>query len=102
VAAFDTLAASKRFRDAGFEQQQAEALASALREIASPIDTSALATKADLEAGLAGLKADTKADLAELKAELINKLYTVVFSAVIFNAIVVVGAMLGLVKMMAK
>lgn len=45
--AFDTLAASKALREAGFDQRQAEAVAGAMRE-AVTADRAALATKADL------------------------------------------------------
>ena len=55
--AFDTLAASKALRDAGFEDRQAEAVTGVVRHaVGAGRDT--LATKADLETGLAGLRAD--------------------------------------------
>lgn len=44
---FDTPAASKALREAGFDQHQAEAVAGAMRE-AVTADRAALATKADL------------------------------------------------------
>ena len=49
--AFDTLAAGKRLRDAGMKQEQAEAVAAAVRE-----GQGDLVTKADLRAELAGLE----------------------------------------------
>ena len=55
--AFDTLAAAKALRDAGFEDRQAEAVTGVVRHaVGAGRDT--LATKADLETGLAGLRAD--------------------------------------------
>ena len=45
--AFDTLAASKALREAGFDQRQAEAVAGAMRQ-AVTADSAVLATKADL------------------------------------------------------
>lgn len=45
--AFDTLAASKALREAGFDQRQAEAVAGAMRQ-AVTADRAVLATKADL------------------------------------------------------
>ena len=65
AATFDTYAAAKRLRDAGFDERQAEAAVSMVRDAAGA-DREHLATKADL----AELKAELKADLAELKAEL--------------------------------
>ena len=74
AAAFDTYAAAKRLRDAGFDERQAEAAVSMVRDAAGA-DREQLATKADVEAlrtatkaDLAELRAATKADLAELRA----------------------------------
>ena len=74
ATAFDPLAAARDLKAAGFEQEQAEALAAQLR-VAAGADHADLATKADLaelraatKADLAELRAATKADLAELRA----------------------------------
>ena len=64
-AAFDTYTAAKRLRDAGFDEHQAEAAVSMVRD-ATAADRDQLATKADL----AELRADTRADLAALEARL--------------------------------
>ena len=82
AATFDTCAAAKRLRDAGFDERQAEAAVSMVRDAAGA-DREQLATKADLDAlesrvdaKLAGLetrlRADlaTKADLETLRSEL--------------------------------
>lgn len=58
----DTLAFSKKLRDAGAD----EALAEAIVEGITGADTSELATKGDL----AELRAATKADIAEVKGEI--------------------------------
>ena len=55
--AFDTLAAAKALREAGFEDRQAEAVTGVVRH-AVGADRDTLATKADLETGLASLRAD--------------------------------------------
>ena len=60
AATFDTYAAAKRLRDAGFDERQAEAAVSMVRDAAGA-DREQLATKADL--------AELKADFAELKAD---------------------------------
>ena len=57
AAAFDTCTAAKRLRDAGFDEHQAEAAVSMVRD-ATGADREQLATKADLAAGIADLKAD--------------------------------------------
>ena len=82
TAAFDTYTAAKRLRDAGFDERQAEAAVSMVRDAAGA-DREQLATKADLaalesrvDAKLAALetrlRADlaTKADLETLRSEL--------------------------------
>ena len=64
AAAFDTYAAAKRLRDAGFDERQAEAAVSMVRD-ATGADRGDLATKADLDE----LRRETKADLDELRRE---------------------------------
>ena len=71
ATAFDPLAAARDLKAAGFESEQAEALAAQLR-FAAGADHADLATKADiaaLKADIDALRADTKADLAELRAD---------------------------------
>ena len=58
AATFDTYAAAKRLREAGFNESQAEAAVSMVRDAAGA-DREQLATKADL----AELRAATRADL---------------------------------------
>ena len=48
ASTLDTLEIAKRLKDAGFSDNQAEALTGVLRE-ASEVDLSGLATKSDLE-----------------------------------------------------
>ena len=65
--AFDPLAASKAFREAGLDERQAEAIASAMRQAAA--DRSDMATQADMVA----LKSDIgaqKTDIAALKVDI--------------------------------
>ena len=64
---FDTLAYVKTLRDAGVEEKQAEAQATALATVLKSSATD-LATKSDLDL----LKAELKRDLSETKAELIR------------------------------
>lgn len=86
--AFDTLAQAKRMRDAGFTEEQAEALASAMRDAsAPPVDATHLATKADL---------------AEMKADLLKWMIGMILGSVCFNAVIVVSAMIGLLKLAGK
>ena len=70
ATAFDPLAAARDLKAAGFEQEQAEALAAQLR-FAAGADHADLATKADidtLKGGLDALRSETKGDIAELRA----------------------------------
>ena len=57
TAVFDTYTAAKHLRDAGFDERQAEAAVSMVRDAVSA-DRGELATKADLVAAIADLKAD--------------------------------------------
>ena len=79
---FDTLSAAKRLREAGFNEDQAEAIAEGMREAATA-DRSELATRADLAA--------LKADLAAVRIEM--RIYGIIVLAIagklfgIFNAV---------------
>ena len=66
AAAFDTYAAAKRLRDAGFDERQAEAAVSMVRDAAGA-DREQLATKADLT--------EVRADLAGLEARMYRALW---------------------------
>ncbi len=66
AAAFDTLSTARDLEAAGFERQQAEAIAGAVRQ-ASAADRDALATKADL-ADLESRLMSTLATKTELRA----------------------------------
>jgi hypothetical protein len=74
AVAFDTLKYAKRLKEAGFTEQQAEALASAQVDL---IEAN-LATKADifgLKRDLKDLEGGLKRDLKELEHRLVAKLY---------------------------
>ena len=79
--AFDTLGIARDLEAAGVERRQAEAHAEALRK-ATAFRLEHLATKADL-APLA-----TKAELAALETRLTQRMYTVVFAAVLANGVI--------------
>ena len=66
AATFDTYAAAKRLRDAGFDERQAEAAVSMVRDAAGA-DREQLATKADV--------AELKGDLAGLDARMYRALW---------------------------
>ena len=69
ATAFDPLAAARDLKAAGFEPEQAEALAAQLR-FAAGADHADLATKADVEAlkgDIDALRAATKADVEALR-----------------------------------
>jgi hypothetical protein len=72
TATLDTLKIAKRLRDAGFSEAQAESVTDAIREGS---DSQDLVTKAQLDAGLAGLNAELKGDIAEVKSEIIKWMF---------------------------
>ena len=94
--AFDTLAAARALREAGFEDRQAEAVTGVVRH-AVGADRDTLATKADLETGLAASRADLETGLAASRADLETGLATL--RADIYLALWVQGA--GIVAVMA-
>ena len=67
--AFDALAASQELREAGVEDRQAEAIAAAIRRAAAA-GRGGLATKADLDSGLASIRSDLNSGLAGLHADI--------------------------------
>ena len=84
AAAFDTYTAAKRLRDAGFDEDQAEAAVSMVRDAAAA-DRDQLATKADL----ATLRADIRADIAAAFAGLERRLlgYGIALAGLLFAAL---------------
>ena len=68
ATAFDPLAAARDLKAAGFESEQAEALAAQLR-VAAGADHADLATKADVAALRSAMKADVAALRTEMKAD---------------------------------
>ena len=101
AVAFDTYAAAKRLRDAGFDERQAEAAVSMVRDAAGA-DREHLATKADLaelKAGLAELKGDVEALRAATKADLaaaIAGLEARTYRALWVQAVAIIGTQLAI------
>lgn len=87
TGAFDTLTIARKLTAAGFSQDQAEAVTGVLRD-ARDTDLSNLATKADLLA----TKGEVKSEIADAKFEILKR----VLSAIGFQAIVIVGAIVAL------
>ena len=79
AATFDTYTAAKRLRDAGFDERQAEAAVSMVRDAAGA-DREQLATKADL--------AEVRADLAGLEARMYRALW--------IQAVAIIGTQLAI------
>jgi hypothetical protein len=115
---FDTLRLSRILRDKGhFTSEQAEALAEALGEashgdLATKADLADLATKADLAAvrtEMAELRTELKTEMAELKIELKTEIAGIkiellkwIIGAIGFQTVVVLGALISLIKIVAK
>ena len=111
--AFDTLKTARALESKGFSREQSEALAEQLAESRS-IDLSHLATRDDLlttrdelkrEIGdvksslkveIAEVKAGLKVEIAETKADLLKVIITVA----VLNVATVIGAMVGLAKLL--
>ena len=102
VAAFDTLSAAKALQAAGFDQAQAEAVATAIRsgqgELATRVDVAALRGElAGLRSGLDAQQADLgglRADYAGLRAE-VGAIKWVLGLAVALNIAILVRLLLA-------
>lgn len=71
AATLDTLRLSRRFRDAGVPEPQAEVFADAFRE-QHEAGLAQLATKADLKAEIEALRPSTRAEIEASKADLVR------------------------------
>ena len=70
AADFDTLAATRDLEAAGIERRHAEAVIGVVRA-----SRAELATKADLDTGLAGVRADVRALRSDVRADLYRALW---------------------------
>ena len=84
AAAFDTYTAAKHLRDAGFDERQAEAAVSMVRE-AVGADRGELATKADI---------------ADLKADMLKVAIGVAIGVVIANATLAAVLVFGALRLL--
>ena len=92
AAAFDTCTAAKRLRDAGFDERQAEAAVSMVRDAAGA-DRGQLATKADLDA----LESRVDAKLASLEARMYRALW-IQAAAIIGTQLAIAGFVVHLLS----
>ena len=92
AAAFDTYTAAKRLRDAGFDERQAEAAVSMVRDAAGA-DREQLATKADLDA----LESRVDAKLASLEARMYRALW-IQAAAIIGTQLAIAGFVVHLLS----
>ena len=120
---FDTLRLSRTLRDKGhFTSEQAEALAEALGEashgdLATKADLADLATKAELadlaskadfaavRTEIAELKTELKSEIAELRIENAGtkvELLKWIIGAIGFQTVVILGALISLIRIVAK
>ena len=92
AVAFDTYTAAKRLRDAGFDERQAEAAVSMVRDAAGA-DREQLATKADLDA----LESRVDAKLASLEARMYRALW-IQAAAIIGTQLAIAGFVVHLLS----
>ncbi|MER2197114.1 CCDC90 family protein [Methylobacterium brachiatum] len=104
LVSLDTLAIARKLQAAGFSDAQAEAMTGVLRD-AREADLSTLVTKADLSSEIALVRSDLKAEIgllrSDLRTEIADTRYEIlkwVLSAIGFQTIVVVGAIVALTK----
>jgi hypothetical protein len=115
LVSLDTLAIARKLQAAGFSDVQADAVTGVIRD-ARESDLTTLVTKSDLSAEIALVRSDLKAGLAlvrsdltaeitlvrsDLRTEIADTRYEIlkwVLSAIGFQTIVVVGAIVALTK----
>lgn len=104
LVSLDTLAIARKLQAAGFSDAQAEAMTGVLRD-AREADLSTLVTKFDLSSEIALVRSDLKAEIgllrSDLRTEIADTKYEIlkwVLSAIGFQTIVVVGAIVALTK----
>jgi hypothetical protein len=100
TATLDTPSIARRLQAAGFSEGQAEAVTGVLRD-SRETDLSYLATKADLGVVRRDLKSEIGSVKTELRTEIAETKYEIlkwVLSAIGFQTIVVVGAIVALAK----
>ena len=104
LVSLDTLAIARKLQAAGFSDAQAEAMTGVLRD-AREADLSTLVTKVDLSSEIALVRSDLKAEIgllrSDLRTEIADTKYEILkllLSAIGFQTIVVVGAIVALTK----
>jgi hypothetical protein len=90
----DTLSIARRLRDAGFSQQQAEALTDAVRSAAGLPDISHLATKDDLQIAISELRTELRVAISGAKTEILKWVVGMILGSTLIN----VSTMFALVK----
>jgi len=95
---FDSLAAARKLRAAGFEQGPAEALAESLHEIATA-NRQDFATKVNLKAAINMMKADLKAQIKAGEARLAAEIVATANRSLIAT-LVALGVMLAVLRLL--
>jgi DNA-binding transcriptional MerR regulator len=118
----DTLKASRRLREAGFEEAEADALIATFQEAGENAD---LATKADLREVAAALRADIRelettlraeireidtkiretelrleAKIEAVRADILTRVFAMIAGAAVINVVAIVAAMIGVAKLL--
>ncbi len=102
--AFDTHAAVKALKDAGFEEAQAEAVVTTVGDamtgnVATKADVTDL--RADMKTEIAGLRAEMKTEMADLRAEMADQ-FSILYRHLWTMAIGIVGFTAGLTVALVK
>ncbi|HEU0155357.1 MAG TPA: hypothetical protein VFQ82_04750 [Stellaceae bacterium] len=116
--AIDTLQTSKRLREAGFTEPQAEAWVATVQQAAAGAD---FATKGDLaelrselrevefrleakireaELRLEAKIESIKSDLVGLKSDILNRVFGLLLGALVVNIVAMVGALFAVAKLL--
>jgi hypothetical protein len=104
LVSLDTLAIARKLQAAGFSDVQADAVTGVIRD-SRESDLTTLVTRSDLSLEIALVRSDLRVDIAlvrsDLRTEIADTRYEIltwVLSAIGFQTIVVVGAVVALTK----
>jgi hypothetical protein len=98
----DTLRMAKRLREAGFIEPQAEGFIASVQAATAGAD---LATKADIAAvrtELPEVELRFEAKLEAVRADILNRVFAMIFGALVVNIVASFGAMFGVAKLLGR
>ena len=106
--AIDTLRVSKRLREAGFTELQAEAVVAAVQESTAAAEFATKADIVDLRTAIAELRGEIRqvelrleAKIESMKSDILNRVFGMILGTLAVNIVAIVSAMFAVAKFSA-